>query len=78
MFGSLSNFEGSLFDDIRRIQREMDGFLGSETWPAGIRAVAKGTYPPINVGTTAGRGKTATDAGHRTSYPPPGTSGHFR
>lgn len=55
MFGSLSNFEGSLFDDIRRIQREMDGFLGPETWPAGIRAVARGTYPPINVGTTADR-----------------------
>lgn len=53
MFGSLSTFEGSLFDEFRRMQREMDELLGSGTWPAGIRAVARGTFPPINVGSTA-------------------------
>ncbi len=53
MFGSLSNFEGSLFDDFRRMEREMDELFGSGPWPAGIRAVARGTYPPINVGSTS-------------------------
>jgi len=53
MFGSLTNFEGSLFDDLRRMQQEMDDMFGQRTWPAGIRSVARGTYPPINVGATS-------------------------
>lgn len=52
MFGSLTNFEGSLFDDLKRMQREMDDLFGQSGWPAGIRSVARGTYPPINVGST--------------------------
>jgi HSP20 family protein len=55
MFGSLNDFEGGLFDDMQRLQREMDSLLGTGRWPAGIRAVARGTYPPINVGSTAER-----------------------
>jgi len=27
--------------------------FGARAWPAGIRSVARGTYPPINVGATA-------------------------
>jgi HSP20 family protein len=53
MFGSLTNFEGSLFDDLRRMQQEVEEMFGSRVWPAGIRSVARGTYPPINVGGTA-------------------------
>ena len=28
MFGSLTNFEGSLFDDLRRMQHEMEEMYG--------------------------------------------------
>jgi HSP20 family protein len=52
MFGSLTNFEGSLFDDLRRVQQDMNELFGRGTWPAGIRSVARGTYPPINIGST--------------------------
>jgi HSP20 family protein len=30
----------------------MDEMFGRWPWPAGIRSVARGTYPPINVGST--------------------------
>jgi HSP20 family protein len=52
MFSNLSTFEGSLFDEIRRMEHEMDPLFGTGLWPSGIRAVARGTYPPINIGST--------------------------
>jgi len=52
MFGSLTNFGGGLFEDFRRMEEEMDALLGRGRWPAGIRSVVRGTYPPINVGST--------------------------
>ena len=52
MFGSLTNFEGSLFDDLSRMRQEMEELFGPVSWPAGIRSVARGTFPPINVGST--------------------------
>ncbi len=52
MFGNLSSFEGSLFDELRRMGRETDYLFGTGPWPNGIRAVARGTYPPINIGST--------------------------
>jgi len=55
MFGSLTSFEGGLFDDLRRMQEEIDEMFGPRVWPAGIRSVARGTYPPINIGATADR-----------------------
>jgi HSP20 family protein len=55
MFGSLTNFEGSLFDDLRRMQQDMDEMFGPRGYPTGIRSVARGTYPPINVGATSDR-----------------------
>jgi HSP20 family protein len=30
----------------------LDELTGRRRWPAGIRSVARGTYPPINVGST--------------------------
>lgn len=33
----------------------MDELFGSGPWPTGIRAVSRGTYPPINMGTTDGK-----------------------
>ena len=52
MFRSLSNFNGGLFDEFRRLEREMDHLFGAGPWPNGIRSVARGTYPPINIGST--------------------------
>jgi len=53
MFGSLTNFGGSLFDEFRRLDDEWNAVSGRWPWPAGIRSVARGTYPQINVGATA-------------------------
>ena len=53
MFGNTGSFEGGLFDEFRRMQREMDQLFGAAPWPSSIRAVGRGTYPPVNVGSTA-------------------------
>jgi HSP20 family protein len=52
MFGSLTNFDG-FFEDFRRLEQEMDDLFGRSPWPSGIRSVARGTFPPLNVGATA-------------------------
>ena len=52
MFVDLTNFGGSLFEQFRRLEEEMDELYGRRRFPAGIRSVARGTYPPINVGAT--------------------------
>ena len=56
MFGSLfSGFDTSLFDEFRRLESEMDQLFGRGSLPAGIRAMRRGTFPPINVGATPER-----------------------
>jgi HSP20 family protein len=56
MFGSLfSSFDPGLLDDFRRLEGEMDQLFGRTAYPAGIRAVPRGTFPPINVGSTPER-----------------------
>ena len=55
MLGSLSNFDGSLFEDFRRLEREMDQLFSNGPWSGGIRASGRGSYPPINVGVTPER-----------------------
>jgi len=55
MFGRLANFEGGLFDDLRRMQQDFEDLFGSRPWPTGIRSVARGTFPPVNVGATPER-----------------------
>ena len=52
MRGDWSNFGAGLFDDFRRLEEEMDTVFGRWPWRAGIRSVARGTYPPINAGVT--------------------------
>lgn len=52
MFGSLTNFE-NLFDELRRMEQDMDELFGRWAAPAGIRSVSRGTFPPTNVGATA-------------------------
>lgn len=41
-----------LFDELQRIQREMEAAFGATPWANGIRSSA-GAFPPVNVGTTA-------------------------
>ena len=53
MFGSLSNLEGRLYDELKRVEQEIEHLLGRFTWPAGIRALGKGSFPPVNVASTA-------------------------
>ena len=45
----------SLFDEFRRLENQMDQLFGSSPWPAGIRSVQRGTFPPLNVGATPER-----------------------
>jgi len=52
MFSGLRNLEGNLFDEFRRMQQELDEVGASGRWPTGIRTTAKGSFPPINVGST--------------------------
>jgi HSP20 family protein len=57
MFESLFTSFGpdSLFDEFRRLENQMDQLFGSSPWPAGLRAVQRGTFPPLNVGATPER-----------------------
>jgi HSP20 family protein len=56
MFGNLfGGFDTSLFDEFRRLETEMDQLFGRSAFPAGIRSVRRGTFPPINVGSTPDR-----------------------
>jgi len=56
MFGNhLSSFDTNLFDEFRRLEGELDRLVSPSPWPAGIRAMRRGAFPPINVGTTPDR-----------------------
>jgi HSP20 family protein len=50
MFGSASAFE-TLFDELRRMDQGIEQLFGRGSAP-GIRSVARGTFPPANVGAT--------------------------
>ncbi|MDQ2695664.1 MAG: Hsp20/alpha crystallin family protein [Pseudomonadota bacterium] len=53
MFGSLMNFDSTVWDDVRRLQREMDALFSPGWGRTSIRAVARGSFPAVNVGQTA-------------------------
>ena len=53
MFGSLSHWDGDLFDRFSRLERDMGDLFSYAGRPTSIRAVARGSYPAINVGSTA-------------------------
>lgn len=56
MFGVRTHsLEGGLFDTFRRLEREMDELFGADPRLMSIRSVARGTFPDVNVGTTADR-----------------------
>ena len=52
MIRHLGSFNGSLFDEFRRLQQEMDQMFGAGHLPSSIRSVDRGTFPPVNVGST--------------------------
>lgn len=52
MFDSFSRVEDSLFGQMRRLEREFDQLVGGGRWSRGIRSVARGTFPAVNVGST--------------------------
>lgn len=52
MFGTFNAFGDNLLDEFRRMQRDIDQLSGGGGWPSSIRAVARGTYPPINIGSS--------------------------
>jgi HSP20 family protein len=51
MFINMNDFNGSLFDELRRLERMVSPSVSH--WPSYIRAPDSGAYPPINVGSTA-------------------------
>jgi len=55
MFGNLFSSLGSSFFDHRPWEVESDQVLSRAAFPAGIRTVPRGTYPPINIGSTPER-----------------------
>ncbi len=52
MFGNLTNLEGRLLGELKRMEREIEHLFGRWTWPAGIRALGKGSFPPFNMAAT--------------------------
>lgn len=50
MFGDLTTYPGSLFDDFERMRRELDRMFEPWAAPSSVRAVARGSFPAVNVG----------------------------
>ena len=55
MLSLWGNFDTNLLDEFRRLEGELDQLFARGPSPAGIRAVRRGTFPPINVGATPER-----------------------
>lgn len=55
MLGYFSGFDYDPFAELERVRRDMDRLFGDFTAPAGIRSVAAGTYPAVNVGASEGQ-----------------------
>ena len=49
MYPSLTTFPGDILADI---ERQLDRAFGLHDWPSSIRAVARGSFPALNMGTT--------------------------
>lgn len=52
MYPSLLKFPGDLFGEFDSLQRQLDRLLGGSDQPSSIRAMGRGSFPQINVGTT--------------------------
>jgi HSP20 family protein len=51
MYGNATAFD-TLFDEMRRFERGIDQIFGHRADRQGIRSVARGTFPPANIGVT--------------------------
>jgi len=49
MFGYPTSFD-TLFDELARINRDLDDAFSTWGAPASIRAAARGSFPPVNIG----------------------------
>ena len=52
MKGSFTRFSSDVFPDFERLQEPMDAAVRNFGISSGIRAGARGTFPPINIGST--------------------------
>ncbi|MFH0344130.1 MAG: Hsp20/alpha crystallin family protein [Chromatiales bacterium] len=52
MYESLLRFPTDLFAELERLQREMQHGFGGVGLPSSIRAVGRGAFPAINIGST--------------------------
>lgn len=52
-YASLSSVGDNLISEAARLQREIHALLGEPTAPTSIRSVTRGTYPALNVASTA-------------------------
>jgi HSP20 family protein len=55
MFGIPSSRPGSAFDELWRLQQEVDELFGNWTASGGIRSLPRGSFPAVNVGHTPER-----------------------
>jgi HSP20 family protein len=51
MFGNATALE-TLLDELRRMEQGVDQLFGRHSGRQGIRSVARGTFPPANIGVT--------------------------
>jgi HSP20 family protein len=54
MFGTMTGFP-SLFDNLSRLQRELDDTFGTWPYPTELRSPGRGGWPAMNVGATSER-----------------------
>lgn len=52
MLGAITNWEGDLFNQFSRLQRQLEDYWAAPGGPTSIRAVAPGSYPAVNIGGT--------------------------
>ena len=50
MVDYLTGFDSDVFNQFEQMRRQMDQLFGEGGGPLGIRSVARGSYPAINVG----------------------------
>ena len=55
MFGTFTGPRGYLFEDLSRLQRELDEAFGRWPLTAELRSPTLGSWPPINIGATPER-----------------------
>jgi HSP20 family protein len=54
MFTSFRNRESPLFSEFQRLEQELDEFFaGATPWAGGIRSLPPGTFPAVNVASSA-------------------------